>query len=227
MRMLIVSPLASDAAYLLKALREHAHSIETARDFRDGFHMASRDRFDAIYAVVPDAVWIARLERLLPAYAQLPGAPVIVVLLAAANAAERARMLRGGADACFVQPYSFVEIQERIKGLRRVTPQASAGNGGNMPLLFWLDATAHEGMEGGRRVPLTRREFLLLECLMREPNLPVARDRVIRYAWPDTETVDPSNVNLVVSRLRRKFARHAITAQIETVDRFGYRIVVA
>lgn len=71
---------------------------------------------------------------------------------------------------------------------------------------------------------MTRREFLLLECLMRHPNAPVPRDQLIRYVWQDKEDVDPSSVNLVVSRLRRKLARHLPDVRIDTVSRYGYQV---
>jgi two-component system OmpR family response regulator len=78
-----------------------------------------------------------------------------------------------------------------------------------------------------RRLAVTRREFLLLECLLRQLNAPVARDQLIRYAWPEKEDVDPSSVNLVVSRLRRKLMDDVPQVKIETVSRFGYQVSVA
>jgi DNA-binding response OmpR family regulator len=77
------------------------------------------------------------------------------------------------------------------------------------------------------RVEVTRREYLLLECLMRQFNAPVPRDQVIRYAWPEADYVEPSSVNLVVSRLRRKLEKNLPYVQIETVNRYGYQIAAA
>jgi two-component system OmpR family response regulator len=58
-------------------------------------------------------------------------------------------------------------------------------------------------------------------------NAPVARDQLIRYAWPEKEDVDPSSVNLVVSRLRRKLQGDVPQIRIDTVSRFGYQVSVA
>jgi len=63
-----------------------------------------------------------------------------------------------------------------------------------------------------------------VECLLRQINAPVAREHLIRYAWPDKEVVEPSSVNLVVSRLRRRLEQFGFDAQVETVSRFGYQI---
>jgi len=51
----------------------------------------------------------------------------------------------------------------------------------------------------------------------------VARDQLIRYAWPDKDVVDPSSVNLVVSRLRRKLEDDPQKpTMIKTVRGTGY-----
>ncbi len=63
-----------------------------------------------------------------------------------------------------------------------------------------LGALTHELVEDGKRVSATSREYLLVECLLRQANSPVARDQLIRHAWPDRDDVDPSSVNLLVSR---------------------------
>ena len=87
-----------------------------------------------------------------------------------------------------------------------------------------LDPLTRDLVENGKRVLLTKREYLLIECLLRQANAPVARDQLIRYAWPDKEDVDPASVNLVVSRLRRKLDLNGFRAKVETVSRFGYQL---
>ena len=134
-------------------------------------------------------------------------------------------MLRAGADACFVQPYSYIEMQERMLALHRASPQLTSDHAADAAL--HLETATHELVEGSKRLAVTKREFLLIECLLRQPNAPIARDQLIRYAWPDKETVDPSSVNLVVSRLRRRLERYGFNARVETVSRFGYQLSVA
>jgi two-component system, OmpR family, response regulator len=87
-----------------------------------------------------------------------------------------------------------------------------------------LNPLTRELVDGDHRLVVTRREYLLLECLMRQLNAPVPREQLIRYAWPEKDDVDPSSVNLVVSRLRRKLAQHLPGVHIETVSRYGYQI---
>jgi two-component system OmpR family response regulator len=225
MRVLLVSSPCAEGAYLHKALRESAYSLQMTDDPRDGIHLASHDRFDMVLVVAMDADSALALTVLLPEFARLPGSPAILAVLGRATPAERARLLRAGADACFVQPYSFIEMQERMLALRRSSVTTASDITPDLSLR--LDALTRELVEGEKRFSVTKREFLLMESLLRQPNAPVARDQLIRYAWPDKDVVDPSSVNLVVSRLRRKLELNAFDSGLETVSRFGYQISTA
>jgi len=161
----------------------------------------------------------------LPELARLPRAPSVIVALASGTSQDRARVLRAGADACFVQPYSFLEMQERMLALHRASVARSAQPAVTMPALK-LDPLTRDLVEDGKRVLLTKREYLLSECLLRQAKAPVARDQLIRYAWPDKEDVDPASVNLVVSRLRRKLELNGFRARVETISRFGYQLAL-
>jgi two-component system OmpR family response regulator len=224
MRILLISLSPPEAAYLHKALRESAHSLQATDDLRDGLYLASQDAFDVVVIVALDAVSTDELAAVLPEFTRLANAPALMAVLGRAGAAERVRMLRAGADACFVQPYSFIEMQERMLALHRARGSAEAEHATDKTL--WLDPSTRELVEGERRLLMTKCEFLLVECLLRQINAPVAREHLIRYAWPDKEVVEPSSVNLVVSRLRRRLEQFGFDAQVETVSRFGYQISI-
>lgn len=233
MRVLFVGPSHPEAAWLFKALQESAHSLQRADDLRDGVFLASQETFDAIVLMVIDVAHYPSLLAFLGEFSATGSGASIVAVLGAATAQDRTRVLRAGADACFCQPYSFIEMHERLQALRRISgARAVAANSGRarISLAFnspSLDTATRELVFGMRRLAVTRREFLLLECLLRQVNAPVARDQLIRYAWPEKEDVDPSSVNLVVSRLRRKLMDDVPQVRIETVSRFGYQVSIA
>ncbi|MFC0400693.1 response regulator transcription factor [Paraburkholderia rhizosphaerae] len=225
MRILLVSPEHPEATWLHKAFRESAHSVQRADDIRDGVFLATHDPFDAIVALAMEPASQAELLHALPALSSVDEAPVIIALVRGLPAAERVRLLRAGADVCLTPPYSFVEIHERIVAMQRITvalpaePVSSAAQ-----ITVQLDAATRELVAGAGRVALTRREYQLLECLLRRFDAPVPRDQLIRYAWSEKEEVDPACVNLVVSRLRRKLAGRCPQVRIETVSRYGYQL---
>jgi two-component system, OmpR family, response regulator len=225
MRVLFVSAPHPEASWLYKALQESAHSLQRAEDLRDGAFLAAQEAFDAIVVMVHEPSSYPALLEILPAFSA-SGGTAIIVLLGPASAQDRTRALRAGADACFGHPYSFIEMHERMQALQRTAvarvpqeaPKEAAGAS--------LDASTRELAYGERRVGVTRREYLLLECLLRHLNAPVPRDQLIRYAWPEKEDVDPSSVNLVVARLRRKLAQKLPEVHIETVSRYGYQLSI-
>ncbi|NYH21806.1 response regulator transcription factor [Paraburkholderia bryophila] len=235
MRVLFVGPSHPEAAWLFKALQESAHSLQRADDLRDGVFLAGQEPFDAIVLMVLDGGAYSALLEFVAEFAGAGSGAAIVAVLGVASAQDRTRVLRAGADACFCQPYSFIEMHERMQALQRVgrgggVGSASGGSasvaGASFVEVPSLDVATRELVFGGRRVAVTRREFLLLECLLRQVNAPVARDQLIRYAWPEKDDVDPSSVNLVVSRLRRKILGVVPEVRIETVSRFGYQVSV-
>ncbi|CAE6848336.1 Transcriptional regulatory protein CusR [Paraburkholderia nemoris] len=229
MRVLFVGPSHPEAAWLFKALQESAHSLQRADDLRDGVFLASQEPFDAIVLMVLEVGSYSALHGFIGEFATAGSGAAIVAVLGAATAQDRTKVLRAGADACFCQPYSFIEMHERMAALQRVGGGGFASAVASvLPAVGGpsLDAATLELVCGARRVGVTRREFLLLECLLRQVNAPVARDQLIRYAWPEKEDVDPSSVNLVVSRLRRKLSDDVPEVRIETVSRFGYQVSV-
>lgn len=218
MRLLLCSSSATERSYLYKALSESLNSVEVADNVEYAVYLASQEPFDTVFLCAAGSEAHDGIATALAAFTRLPDAPAIVVTLAHATPADCARLLRAGADACFVQPWSILEIQERMLALRRgALLHASA------PLVR-LDSSTRDLVEGMRRVPLTTREYLLVECLLRHAGAPVAREHLIRYAWPDRADVEPSSVNLVVSRLRRKLASYGAHANVETVNRYGYQL---
>jgi len=113
-----------------------------------------------------------------------------------------------------------------MQALRRIGSARATAVSSTVVQDIALDAATRELVFRRRRVAVTRREFLLLECLLKQVSAPVARDQLIRYAWPEKEDVDPASVNLVVSRLRRKLSFDLPEVRIETVSRFGYQVLV-
>ncbi|WP_321884030.1 response regulator transcription factor [Burkholderia cepacia] len=224
MRILLVTSPRPEASWLRKALQESGHSLQRADDLRDGLFLTSQEAFDAIVATAFEPGSDAALIAMLPSFVAEGGGAALVVLIGQASARERIHVLRAGADACFCAPYSFIELHERLQALQRLAglryadrPIASASA---------FETLARELKDGKLRLAVTHREFLLLECLMRHPNAPVPRDQLTRYVWQDKEDVDPSSVNLVVSRLRRKLSRYLPGVRIDTASRYGYQVTL-
>ncbi|WP_027797553.1 response regulator transcription factor [Paraburkholderia acidipaludis] len=223
MRVLLTATADTTRHYMQKALTESLNSVEATDDLFYASHLARIEEFDAIVVCRQSEEDLDTLFEVLADLRHIDNAPAIVMALGRATPAECARLLRAGADACYVQPYSVLEIHERIHALRRNAAYAAAQTQTDMPTLR-LDPMTREAVDGELRIPLTTREFLLIECLLRRPNAPVAREQLTRYAWPEREDVEPSSVNLVVSRLRRKLKASGAHFRLDTVNRYGYQL---
>jgi two-component system, OmpR family, response regulator len=224
MRILLVSPSRTEGAWIARSLHEHAHSIKEVPGIDDGIFWAGEETFDV-------AILVASHEQPMPALCgalqrlahRMAGGAILAVLDRQAGAADRSAALRAGADACLCAPVSAIELHERLIVLRRtVRFFGTCAGPGAAPAAG--DALARRMLDDAQRAGLTRREFLLLKCLLRRANCPVARDDMIRYAWPEREDVDPSTINLAVSRLRRKLGQRSFGACIETITGYGYQL---
>jgi two-component system, OmpR family, response regulator len=223
MRVLLACPSDVERAYLLKALIESLNSIEVVDDVDYALTIAALEPFDSVILCVSAADSYEALAAPVERLSRLSYTPSIIVMLARADREQRVRLLRAGADVCFVQPWSVLEIQERMLVLQRTAPAWSRQRSSSVQ----LDPLTRELVEARQRVLLTHREYLLLECLLYDADAPVMRERLIRYAWPEKDSVEPASVNLVVSRLRHKLQSHGLRARIETVNRLGYRLHTA
>jgi two-component system OmpR family response regulator len=219
MRILLIAPSGPEMRYLRKGFAEAAHSLEQALDARDGAFLAAHEPFDAIVLLRDAPVGHGAALSEVQGLARVAQGASLIVIDGTPAPFERVELLRAGADACFSRPFSFMELHERIRRLARANALPCESG-----IALTLNAQARTVVQGGHETAVTRHEFLLMECLLRERNAPVGREQLIRYAWADKEEIDPASVNLVVSRLRRKLQSNGFAARIETVSGVGYRL---
>src|SRR3989344_8637639 len=145
----------------------------------------------------------------------------ILVLTARAETETKVRLLLAGADDYLVKPFSFAELTARLRALlRRPTeslPEVLESND------IALDPSTRRVSRGGREIPLTLKEFGLLEYFMRNPGKVVNRDDLLNHLW-DFNYVGFSNVvDVHVKNLRRKLGTDPESV-LETVRGIGYRL---
>lgn len=228
MRILCVVPAGHEADYLLKGLRELAYRIDRANDLDDAVFHCGEAAYDAVIFAL-DAVAEPVIERLRAA----SPAAALIVIASEDSSTLRTRMLRAGAHTCLSRPWSFIELQARLQAFeRRAAVAASANansNSNSKPNAMasssnpTLDASSRSLIAGHTVVPLSRREYLVLERLMRDANAAISRDQLLDYAWTPDEHADASTVNTLISRLRAKLQAAGLSLPLETVVGHGYR----
>jgi DNA-binding response OmpR family regulator len=79
-------------------------------------------------------------------------------------------------------------------------------------------------VDGTARLAVTKREFLVLECLLRNVGRPVKHEQLLRYAWCDEEESDIATIPPLIWRLRRKIQGSLPDVSIVTEQAYGYRL---
>jgi DNA-binding response OmpR family regulator len=147
-------------------------------------------------------------------------APVLV-LTGEPQLDERLRCFELGADDCMLKPFSLRELRARCFALLR------RQNGIEAVLRFGdleLNRMDHSVRRNGVPVPLTNKEYGLLECLMLHKGKCVSRDLLMEQVWKLGAEASTNVVDVYVNYLRRKLQETGDRPLITTVRGQGYRI---
>lgn len=146
----------------------------------------------------------------------------ILVLTARAETEHKVDLLLAGADDYLVKPFSFDELTARIQAILRrptesVPPVLTAGD-------IVLNPSEHTVTKDGKEVPLTLKEFRLLEYFMRHPNQVINREDFLAHLWDFNYEAFSNVVDVHVKNLRRKLDAADAPSILETIRGIGYRL---
>src|SRR5688500_245805 len=150
----------------------------------------------------------------------------VIMLTAKGDEVDRVVGLELGADDYVTKPFSTRELMARVKAvLRRGRPPAEAGEvleGGDIR----LDAERFEATVRGEPVHLTRKEFEVLELLMRNSGRVLPRDTLTDNVWGADYYGDTRTLDVHIKRLRAKCETDPKDpVHLVTVRGIGYKFV--
>ena len=220
MRVLVVDDDARLAGNVRRALQEAGIAVDAVADGEAGLASADATAYDVVVldVMLPklDGVELCRRLR-----SRKIGVPVLM-LTARDTVDDRVAGLESGADDYLVKPFSLRELIARVRALarRHLDDRASVLTAGPLS----LDTAALELSVGGRAVPLTAKEFAVLECLVRNRGRVLSQDQIIESAWNGDFTGGYNLVEVYVARLRRKLAETPARDALTTVRGAGYKL---
>lgn len=150
----------------------------------------------------------------------------ILILTAKDKMEEKIIGLDSGADDYLVKPFDMPELLARLRALRRRSPQLQPRHlqVGCLTLNYGTHEVTREYPNGTKRViPLTSKEFQLLEYFMKHPDQIVSRDQIINQLWEIGVEPVSNVVAAQIRLLRRKLGEDSESA-IETIYGVGYRL---
>jgi two-component system OmpR family response regulator len=147
----------------------------------------------------------------------------ILMLSGAATTTDRVEGLRAGCDDYLVKPYSFIELLARLEALGRRADRSRRQTVLRVGDLE-LDAVSRTVSRAGRVIDLQRREYLLLEYLLRHAGQVVTRAMLLEAGWTYDAAIHGSIVDMHIHRLRRKIDHGSLSRLIHTVPGAGYLV---
>ncbi|CDR06469.1 response regulator transcription factor [Streptomyces iranensis] len=216
MRLLIVEDERRLALSLAKGLRAEGFAVDVVHDGQEGLHRAQ----EGVYDLVVLDIMLPGLNgyRVCGALRAVGNEVPILMLTAKDGEYDEAEGLDTGADDYLTKPFSYVVLVARVRALlRRRGPGAS-------PVVrvgpLTVDRGARRVERDGREVPLTAKEFSVLEQLATRAGDVVSKAEILEHVWDFAYDGDPNIVEVYVSALRRKLG----AGFIETVRGAGYRL---
>jgi two-component system, OmpR family, copper resistance phosphate regulon response regulator CusR len=199
-RVLIVEDDVRISNFVAKGLRENSYAVDVAADGEEALFHASVNDYDVIIldVMIPKKDGFAVCAELRSSGLKTP----ILMLTARDAIDDRISGLDCGADDYLVKPFDFKELLARLRALLRrnsdFRPQKI------VVADLEVDTTAQRVWRGGREIPLTGKEFALLEYLAREQNKVVGRAEIAEHVWDENFDAFSNLIEVYIKRLRAK-----------------------
>jgi DNA-binding response OmpR family regulator len=217
MRVLVAEDERALADLVAEGLRKHAMAVDVVYDGAAALERLAINDYDVLV-----------LDRDLPEVhgdvvcrelAQAGARTRILMLTAAASVPERVAGLGLGADDYLPKPFDYAELVARVQALARRSQAPQP------PVLtrqgIVLDTHRLQAFRGGRYLPLSLKEYAVLEVLMRANGAVVSAETLLETAWDENTDPFTTVVRVIISRLRSKLGNPPC---IQTVPGAGYRL---
>jgi two-component system OmpR family response regulator len=208
MRLLVVEDEPQLLRGIARALREEDYAVDEASDGQEGLFKAESYDYDAI---VLDLL-LPKMNgwQVLAALRKTRRTPVLI-LTARDGVDDRVRGLDNGADDYLVKPFDLAELFARLRALiRRASGQANS----RIELgEFNLDTRKRSLSHRGEVIPLTAREYALVELLALHKGEVVTRTQIYEHLFDESDDTLSNLVEVHVANIRKKIGKDFITTR--------------
>ena len=226
MRILLVEDEQRLARSYARNLQEEGHQVEVVYDGESAYTRVLAD---------PDHLDVIVLDVLLPGWSGLgvckalrqEGIRTPILLLTALDATEdTVAGLDAGADDYLTKPFPFAELLARLRALARRGRGFEDEEAANQIRVgdLLIDLPRHEVTRAGTVIPLTPREFALLEYLARNANRVLTREQLTTRIWPEGTEAGSNVLDIYMHYLRSKIDTPGRAKMLYTVRGVGFSL---
>lgn len=203
---------------ITQKLTADGYSVDSCFNGKEAMDILAYTDYDAVILdiMMPEADGLEVLRSLRAA-----GSAVPVLFLTARDAvADRVKGLDSGANDYLVKPFSFEELLARLRAMTR----SSFGLTSSVLCLadLTMDVAAHRVQRGEREIPLSAKEFQLLEYMMHNQGVVLSREKIEDHIWNYDYEGGTNVVDVYISYLRKKIDEGHANKLIHTVRGHGY-----
>lgn len=220
MRILLIEDERRISKFLKATLEAELFSVDVAEDGERGSSLAIINDYDLI---ILDNILPKKSGLEVCTYIRTKGKNMPIIMLSVkSDTATKVELLNAGADDYVIKPFSFDELMARIKAILR-RPKHIEDDILHIDDLT-LDTRKYIMTRGKKEIYLTRKEFMLLEYLLRNRGVVLSRGMILEHVW-DMDTDPFSNtIESHILSLRRKIDPAGKKKLIHTVPGRGYKI---
>jgi two-component system, OmpR family, response regulator len=219
MRILVVEDDPKISDFLKIGLESEYFAVDVVTDGEEGLYLASTNEYDVMVldSMLPHKGGLDVCKELRQKGILIP----IMGLSVKSETSNKVAFLNAGADDYLTKPFSFEELIARIRALLR-RPQEIQSDileiGG-----LELDSKRHIVKRDGEEIYLTRKEFLLLEYLMKNQGTVLSRGMILEHVWDMNADPFSNTIETHIMTLRKKLDRERQSRLIQTVPGIGYK----
>lgn len=219
---LIIDDEAQIRRFLGISLRAQGYEVLEAENGASGLEMLASRGADAVILDLglPDLDGHEVLREL-RAWSSVP----VIVLSVRSGEAEKVKALDAGANDYVTKPFGVQELSARLRALLRLRPeeeQAAVFDNG----VLKIDLVRRQITRNGETVALTRKEWSLLNLLMRHSGRVVTQPQLLRELWGPSHEEDTHYLRILVAKLRTKLGDDAAAPRyIQTEAGVGLRFI--
>jgi len=220
MRILLAEDDPRVASFIRRGLKEEHYAVDVAADGEQALFLAQTGEYDLLILdlMLPKKSGLEVLRFLRTEKISVP----VLILTAKDKPADKVTGLDAGADDYLTKPFGFEELLARIRALLR-------RRGDMMPTAMRvadleMDTLRHRVTRKGKEIPLTNREYALLEYFMRHANQVVTRSMLAEHVWEHDFDTFSNVIDVHIARLRRKIDDDFTAKLLHTLRGSGYKL---